>query len=213
MRYTSIHGTRNNRSEGYHGFPVDIWSAGIALYIIISGNLPFNRDKEHDLEYSILNNNLLKNILEKDPNKRYTDNQILEHPWMNTNLNDDEYNDYDYNNEIKNVNKYHLFTNTESILLAKTHIDYRNAQKKDLAENFTIKNLYTVDENSKKNIDTKSAILAPYNSMISNYEESEDNLNTNNSKKNNRSINLNKNNPFILLDNYNNELEIKNGLI
>ena len=55
MRYTSIHGTRNNRSEGYHGFPVDIWSAGIALYIIISGNLPFNRDKEHDLEYSILN--------------------------------------------------------------------------------------------------------------------------------------------------------------
>ena len=158
-------------------------------------------------------NNLLKNILEKDPNKRYTDNQILEHPWMNTNLNDDEYNDYDYNNEIKNVNKYHLFTNTESILFAKTHIDYRNAQKKDLAENFTIKNLYTVDENSKKNIDTKSAILAPYNSMISNYEESEDNLNTNNSKKNNRSINSNKNNLFILLDNYNNELEIKNGLI
>jgi hypothetical protein len=132
---------------------------------------------------------------------------------MNTNLNDDENNDYDYNNEIKNVNKYHLFTNAESILLAKTHIDYRNAQKKDLAENFTIKNLYTIDENSKKNIDTKSAILAPYNSMISDYEESEDNLNTNNSKKNNKSKNSNKNNPLDLLDNYNNELEIKNGLI
>ena len=214
------------RGEGYHGFPVDIWSAGIALYIMLSGNLPFNKDKEHDLEYSILNNNikeisdisedgnnLLKNILEKDPNKRYTANQILEHPWMNTNLNDDENNDYDYNNEIKNVNKYHLFTNAESILLAKTHIDYRNAQKKDLAENFTIKNLYTIDENSKKNIDTKSAILAPYNSMISDYEESEDNLNTNNSKKNNKSKNSNKNNPLDLLDNYNNELEIKNGLI
>lgn len=214
------------RGAGYHGFPVDIWSAGIALYIMLSGNLPFNKDKEHDLEYSILNNNikeisdisedgnnLLKNILEKDPNKRYTANQILEHPWMNTNLNDDENNDYDYNNEIKNVNKYHLFTNAESILLAKTHIDYRNAQKKDLAENFTIKNLYTIDENSKKNIDTKSAILAPYNSMISDYEESEDNLNTNNSKKNNKSKNSNKNNPLDLLDNYNNELEIKNGLI
>ena len=214
------------RGEGYHGFPVDIWSAGVALYIMLSGNLPFNKDKDHDLEYAILNknikeisdiseeaNNLLKNILEKDPNKRFTANQILEHPWMNTNLNDEETNDYDYNNEIKNVNKYHLFTNAESILLAKTHIDYRNAQKKDLAENFTIKNLYTIDEKSKKNVDTKSAILAPFNSMLSDYEESDDNLNTNNSKKNGKSKNSNKNNPYDLLDNYNNELEIKNGLI
>ena len=214
------------KGEGYHGFPVDIWSAGVALYIMLSGSLPFNKDKEHSLEYAILNNevkeikdisedanNLLKNILEKDPNKRYTANQILEHPWMNNNLNDEDNNDYDYNNEIKNVNKYHLFTNAESILLAKTHIDYRNAQKKDLAENFTIKNLYTIDEKNKKNVDTKSAILAPYNSMLSDYDESEDNLNSNNSKKHNRSKNSSKNNPFDLLDNYNNELEIKNGLI
>ena len=214
------------KGEGYHGFPVDIWSAGVALYIMLSGNLPFNKDKEHNLEYSILNseikeikdvspeaNNLLKNILMKDPNKRFTENQILEHPWMNTNLNDEENNDYDYNNEIKNVNKYHLFTNAESILLAKTHIDYRNAQKKDLAENFTIKNLYTLDEKNKKNVDTKSAILAPYNSMLSDYDESEDNLNTNNSKKNSKSKNSNKNNPYDLLDNYSSELEVKNGLI
>ena len=214
------------KGEGYHGFPVDIWSAGVALYIMLSGNLPFNKDKEHNLEYSILNknikeisdiseeaNNLLKNILEKDPNKRYTANQILEHPWMNTNLNDEENNDYDYNNEIKNVNKYHLFTNAESILLAKTHIDYRNAQKKDLAENFTIKNLYTIDEKSKKNVDTKSAILAPYNSMLTDYDENDENLNSNNSKRHNKSKNSSKINPNDLLDNYNNELEIKNGLI
>ena len=55
-------------------------------------------------------------------------------------VNDDDCSDYNYNLEIKNVNKYHLFTNAESILLAKTHIDYRKAPKKDLAENFTIKN-------------------------------------------------------------------------
>ena len=214
------------KGEGYHGFPVDIWSAGVALYIMLSGSLPFNKDKDHNLEYAILHknikeisdvseeaNNLLKNILEKDPNKRFTANQILEHSWMNTNLNDEENNDYDYNNEIKNVNKYHLFTNAESILLAKTHIDYRNAQKKDLAENFTIKNLYTLDEKSKKNVETKSAILAPYNSMLTEYEESEENLNTNNSKKHNKSKNSSKNNHYEFLDNYNNELEVKNGLI
>ena len=202
------------RGNGYKGFPVDIWSAGVALYIMLSGTLPFNKDKEHDLEYSILNNNikeikdisdegnhLLKNILEKDPNKRYTCNQILEHPWLNSNLNDEENPDLDYNNDIKNVNKYHLFTNAESILLAKTHIDYRNAQKKDLAENFTIKNLYTLDEKNKKNVDTKSAILAPYNSMLS--EEDNDNLSSSKSKGSLCDV----------LDNYNNELEIKNGII
>ncbi len=211
------------KGQGYHGFPVDIWSAGVALYIMLSGTLPFNKDKEKGLEYNILNNeiakingvsedanNLLKNILEKDPNKRYTANQILEHPWMNTNLNDDESNDYDYNNGIKNVNKYHLFTNAESILLAKTHIDYRNAQKKDLAENFTINNLFTLDEKNKKNVDTKSAILAPYNSMLTENEENEDNLNSNNS---NKKIKNSKNNGYELLDNFSNELQIKNGLI
>ena len=202
------------RGNGYKGFPVDVWSAGVALYIMLSGTLPFNKDKDHDLEYSILNNNikeikdisdegnnLLKNILEKDPNKRYTCNQILEHPWLNSNLIDDENPDLDYNNNIKNVNKYHLFTNAESILLAKTHIDYRNAQKKDLAENFTIKNLYTLDELNKKDVDTKSAILAPYNSMLS--EEENGNISSSRRKESLCDI----------LDNFNDELEIKNGII
>ena len=163
------------KGNGYKGFPVDIWSAGVALYIMLSGTLPFNKDKEHDLEYAILNNNmkeikdiseegndLLKNILEKDPNKRYTCNQILEHPWLNSNLNDEENPDFDYNNNIKNVNKYHLFTNAESILLA---------------------------------------ILAPYNSMLS-----EDNDSNMNSSKSKGSL-------YDELDNYNSELEIKNGII
>ena len=202
------------KGNGYKGFPVDVWSAGVALYIMLSGTLPFNKDKDHDLEYSILNNNikeikdisdegnnLLKNILEKDPNKRYTCNQILEHPWLNSNLIDDENPDLDYNNNIKNVNKYHLFTNAESILLAKTHIDYRNAQKKDLAENFTIKNLYTLDELNKKDVDTKSAILAPYNSMLS--EEENGNISSSRRKESLCDI----------LDNFNGELEIKNGII
>ena len=238
------------QGEGYEGFPVDIWSAGVALYIMLSGNIPFNRDKTHDLQSAIINlpykkiddisesaNDLLKNILEKDPLKRFTPDQILEHPWMNEhNGNDDEGFDYNYDLEIKNVNKYHLFTNAESILLAKTHIDYRKAPKKDLAENFTIKNLYTLeDKKNNKNVETKSIILAPYNSMLtdSEEEEEEDDEDKNKEIKKNNNKNKNKNklesieeikikafnyysqstNPYDILDNFNLELEVKNGII
>ena len=237
------------QGDGYEGFPVDIWSAGVALYIMLSGNIPFNRDKTHDLQSAIINlpykkiddvsenaNDLLKNILEKDPTKRFTPDQILEHPWMlEQNGNDDGF-DYNYDLEIKNVNKYHLFTNAESILLAKTHIDYRKAPKKDLAENFTIKNLYTLEnKKNNKNVETKSIILAPYNSMLTDSEEEEeeedddeDDKKGAHKKKKSKQIKLQtiediklkainyynqSTNPYDILDNFNLEIEVKNGII
>ena len=236
------------KGDGYEGFPVDVWSSGVALYIMLSGNIPFNRDKTHDLQSAIMNlpykkiddisdnaNDLLQNILEKNPNKRLTPDEILEHPWMNEG-NDDDGSDYNYDFEIKNVNKYHLFTNAESILLAKTHIDYRKAPKKDLAENFTIKNLYTIeDKKNNKNIETKSIILAPYNSMITDTEEEdeEDEEKSNNKIKKNKDKEKSKTkletiqdiklkalnyynqstNPYDILDNFNLEIKVKNGII
>ena len=205
------------KGEGYEGPPVDVWSAGVALYIMLTGNIPFNKDKNHDLKYSILNcefkkikdvsdqvNDLISKILEKNPNKRITVDQILEHPWLNNTNNDEE---VDYEFEIKNVNKYHLFTNAEMILLAKTHIDYRNAQKKDLAENFTLKNLYTIEDKiNNKNVDTKSLILAPYNSMMTDDADDYDNEKIKN-------YYLNSSNSEDILDNFNEEIEVKNYLI
>ena len=236
------------QGNGYEGFPVDVWSAGVALYIMLSGNIPFNRDKTHDLQSAIINlpykkiedisdnaNDLLKNILEKDPTKRFNPDQILEHPWMLEQNGNDE--GFDYDLEIKNVNKYHLFTNAESILLAKTHIDYRKAPKKDLAENFTIKNLYTFEnKKNNKNIETKSIILAPYNSMLTDSEEEEeeeDDDDEDNKKETHKKIKNKKNklqtiediklkainyynqstNPYDILDNFNLELKVKNGII
>ena len=183
----------SNKENGYDPFPIDLWSAGIALYIMLSGTLPFSihnddisisqDDKSNNfaLQYSIINNepkkidnisfqalDLLKGLLNKNPKKRFNCDDVLNHPWLN-------------DNNINNNYKYHLFTKAEMLLLSKTYIDYRYANIDDIKENFTLSNLERDDKNNLKdsnaNIRTKSYILAPYNSMkhyFQNDDESED---------------------------------------
>ena len=189
----------SSKKKGYKGFPVDIWSAGIALYIMLSGTLPFNIKKlnkknknsentsseedislshnnNYELQYSIINKNpkhiekisdeardLLHGLLNKDPNKRLTIDQILNHPWLKS-----EEKDNDYNFQ---KNKYKLFTKAEMIMLSKNYIDYRIKGNEDLIENFTLSNLIDSKEEDNyinNNIKTKSSILAPYNTLIEN---------------------------------------------
>ena len=57
-----------------------------------------------------------------------------------------------------------LFTAAELVLLSKTNINYINASKEEIIENFTLKNLETKQENI--NNTSKSHILAPYNSSF-----------------------------------------------
>ena len=160
------------KNEGYLGFPVDIWSSGVALYIMLSGTVPFNKTHLQDLQQCIINNDykpiegiskeasdLLSGLLEKDPKKRLTATEILNHPWF-------EKDDLELV-EKEHMNKYHLFTKAEMVLLAKTHIDYRKAPREDLRENFTMENLYTIEDKNNQNAKTKSFILAPFNSLIS----------------------------------------------
>ena len=229
----------SSKTEGYEGFPVDVWSSGISLYIMLSGTLPFNFknnesssiDEESnnnlELQYSIVNKepkhiekisdearDLLKGLLNKNPNKRLTIDQILEHPWLKS-------------DEKINNKKYHLFTKAEMIVLSKTYIDYRNAITDDLKENFTISNL-KVDESGKKgekklkNISSKSSLLAPYNTLIQDGEsiiefdldDSFDDLNNSNINLENDIIVINnKVKEFNLNYELNNNGECDNGML
>ena len=182
----------SSNKNGYEGPPVDIWSSGIALYIMLSGTLPFDTnqyysneiidihnlssneaEKNHSLilQKLIINNepkkikkisneakNLLAGLLNKNPEKRLTVDEILSHPWLEETWS-------------KNKN-HHLFTKAEILIMSKTYIDYRKARIDDLIENFTISNLKRNEsiKNNSKNITTKSLILAPYNTLIQNEE-------------------------------------------
>lgn len=73
------------RDRGYEGFAVDIWSAGVVLYAMLYGTVPFKANNMSELQKLIIKakytlkddvseevRNLLHGLLEKDPSKRLT---------------------------------------------------------------------------------------------------------------------------------------------
>ncbi|CAK8564378.1 unnamed protein product [Lathyrus sativus] len=82
-----------------YGKEIDIWSAGIILYILLSGVPPFWAETEKGIFNAILEGeldfvsepwpsisdsakDLVRKMLNPDPKKRITSTQVLEHPWM-----------------------------------------------------------------------------------------------------------------------------------
>jgi len=80
----------------YEGLGVDIWSCGVILYALLCGYLPFEDANTANLYKKILSGeftvsksvsaeakDLLKNILNTDPAKRFSVESIRAHPWCN----------------------------------------------------------------------------------------------------------------------------------
>ncbi|KAK6256916.1 hypothetical protein QUC31_000375 [Theobroma cacao] len=82
-----------------YGKEIDVWSAGVILYILLSGVPPFWGETEEKILKAVLEGNLdlksqpwpsisdaakdlLRKMLARDPQRRITASQALEHPWM-----------------------------------------------------------------------------------------------------------------------------------
>ncbi|KAL5998606.1 Calcium-dependent protein kinase 15 [Asimina triloba] len=82
-----------------YGMEIDVWSAGVILYILLSGVPPFWAETEKGIFDAVIKGHidftsepwpsisqsakdLIRKMLTKDPKKRITAAEVLEHPWM-----------------------------------------------------------------------------------------------------------------------------------
>ncbi|GAB6026005.1 hypothetical protein CHUAL_011970 [Chamberlinius hualienensis] len=85
------------RGEKYDGRRADVWSCGVILYALLVGALPFDDDNLRQLLEKVKRGvfhiphfvppdcqNLLRGMIEVNPEKRYTLTEIHRHPWVTT---------------------------------------------------------------------------------------------------------------------------------
>jgi len=95
-----------SRKSNFDGFAIDLWAAGIILYIMLVGHKPFNFPHLSDEQFCMLAENgllrecldhsgiklsddacdLMQKMLWRDQRKRLTLAEVMEHPWVRGNV-------------------------------------------------------------------------------------------------------------------------------
>ncbi|KAJ0262286.1 CBL-interacting serine/threonine-protein kinase 22 [Hirschfeldia incana] len=122
--------------KGYDGSKSDIWSCGVVLFLLNAGYLPFRDPNISGLYRKIRMaqyrmpewtssglRHLLSRLLEPDPEKRITVEEILKDPWFNHGVDPSEMigiqaDDYDLEESGKKLNAFELIASSSTANLA-----------------------------------------------------------------------------------------------
>ena len=116
--YTAPEVIKNNYNE-----KCDLWSCGVIMYLMLCGKQPFEGDNDEEIydkirkcninfldeEWDIISNDakdLIKKLLIKDPNKRYSAKEALAHPWIIKNKNIVKIDNDKFAEIVKNLRNY-----------------------------------------------------------------------------------------------------------
>ena len=166
----------------------DIWSCGVIMYMMLSGQPPFKGDNDEEIYQSIKEGkynfndekwdeissdakDLIKNLLIKDINKRYSAKNALSHPWITKHRRNKVLDKQKLSEVVTNLRNYSAKLKLQQLTLA--YIVHNLTSKEDcdfLREVFII-----FDESGSGKL-TKDQLIKGLNNILS-PEESEKEVN------------------------------------
>jgi calcium-dependent protein kinase len=166
----------------------DMWSCGVIMYMMLSGNPPFKGDNDEEIYQAVKEGkynfddekwdtisgeakDLIKNLLIKDMNKRYSAKKALSHPWIAKHRRNKALDKNKLNEVVINLKNYSAKLKLQQLTLA--YIVHNLTSKEDcdfLREVFII-----FDESGSGKL-TKAQLIKGLNIVLSE-EESEKEVN------------------------------------